>query len=168
MTARTARPAAAALLAAAVLSLVSAGLHAQTTVPAARPEPSVSNDRSVSKAWERAHRASKIIGTDVRNRQGQRIGDVKDVVLDPNGTIAYAVVSTGGFLGVGDRLHAIPWTALQKDDDRGYFVLDIDKQRLGQAPGFDSKHWPDMAEERWNSQNRSFYATPPGGPAAPR
>lgn len=117
-------------------------------------------DRASEKAWERTHRASKMIGTDVRNRQGQKIGDVKDVVLDANGQIAYTVVSTGGFLGVGDRLHAIPWTALQKDTSSNHFVLDMDKQRLKDAPGFDSKHWPNFADEHWNTENRNHYANP--------
>lgn len=117
-------------------------------------------DRQAEKSWERTHRASKIIGTDVRNRQGQKIGDIKDVVLDTNGQIAYTVVSTGGFLGMGDRMHAIPWTALQKDGENNYFVLDIDKERLKKAPGFDSKHWPNMADERWNADTRGYYSTP--------
>lgn len=116
-------------------------------------------DRSQEKAWERTHRASKIIGTDVRNRQGQKIGDIKDVVLDAGGQIAYTVVSTGGFLGVGDRMHAIPWTALQKDGTNNYFVLDMDKERLKSAPGFDSRHWPNMADERWNTDTRNYYST---------
>ncbi|MED5619000.1 PRC-barrel domain-containing protein [Ideonella sp. BN130291] len=117
-------------------------------------------DRNAERGWERTHRVSRIIGTDVRNRQGQKIGDIKDVVLDDRGQIAYAVVSTGGFLGMGDRLHAIPWAALQKDGDKAHLVLDIDKERLKKAPGFDSRHWPNMAEERWNSETRGFYANP--------
>jgi sporulation protein YlmC with PRC-barrel domain len=115
--------------------------------------------QAAEKAWERTHRVSRIIGTDVRNRQGQKIGDIKDVVLDRSGQVAYAVVSTGGFLGVGDRLHAIPWTALQQDGEQNHFVLDIDKQRLGKAPGFDAKHWPNMAEERWNSETAATSAS---------
>jgi hypothetical protein len=59
-----------------------------------------------------------------------------------------------------DRLHAIPWAALQKAGDKHHFVLDIDRERLKKAPGFDSQHWPNMAEERWNSETRGFYGNP--------
>jgi sporulation protein YlmC with PRC-barrel domain len=153
----------------AALLLGGHGATAQNTVSTPADAASASTD-SVTRApqdpghaernWERTHRLSKIIGTDVRNRQGQKIGDIKDVVLDDRGQIAYTVVATGGFLGMGDRLHAIPWAALQKDGATSHFVLDIDKERLKKAPGFDSRHWPNMAEERWNSETRGFYANP--------
>jgi len=118
----------------------------------------------VQQAWDRTHRASKIIGTDVRNRSGQKLGAIKDVVLDSQGNVAYAVVSTGGFLGLRDRMHAIPWQALQTNTGRDHFLLDMDKQQLKQAPGFDSKNWPDMADERWSADVRRHY----GNPGAPR
>jgi sporulation protein YlmC with PRC-barrel domain len=137
--------------------LLGTAAQAGDTAPTAPTAATPADHQAAEKAWERTHRASRIIGTDVRNRQGQKIGDIKDVVLDPDGLVAYAVVSTGGFLGVGDRLHAIPWTALQKDGEQNHFVLDMDKQRLSKAPGFDSKHWPNMAEERWNSETRGYY-----------
>lgn len=112
----------------------------------------VSNDRH----WEHTHRASKIIGIDVRTRQGDKIGDIKDVVLDSAGSVAYAVVSTGGFLGIGDRLHAVPWSALDKRGDKD-FVLDIDKAKLKSAPGFDSRHWPNFSDDQWVQNNRRYY-----------
>ena len=120
-------------------------------------QPQASGSRAAEQAWQRTHRASKILGTRVRNRQGEKIGDIKDLLLDANGHVAYAVVSTGGFLGVADRLHAIPWAALQKSGEGRGFVLDIDRARLGKAPGFDAAHWPDMSDERWNEDTRSRY-----------
>ncbi|MCE2949947.1 MAG: PRC-barrel domain-containing protein [bacterium] len=110
--------------------------------------------------WERRHRASKIIGTNVRNRQGEKIGDVEDIVLDRNGTVAYAVVSTGGFLGIGDRLHAIPWKALQPVANEDHLVLDIDRKRLQAAPGFPANTWPNFNDEKWNADNRRAYPVP--------
>ncbi len=110
--------------------------------------------------WERTHRASRILGMDVRNRQGDKIGEVKDVVLDKNGTIAYAVVSTGGFLGMGDRLHAVPWNALETPSGKKDYILDMDKQRLKTAPSFDSGHWPNFTDEAWAAENRRYYRTP--------
>lgn len=107
--------------------------------------------------WQRNYRATKIIGTDVRNTRGDKIGDIKDLVLDRNGAISYAVISTGGFLGVGDRLHAVPWNVLQSSSGRDYRVLDIEKDRLKSAPGFDSNKWPNVTDEKWGEENRRFY-----------
>jgi sporulation protein YlmC with PRC-barrel domain len=106
--------------------------------------------------WERSHRISKVIGSDVRNKAGEKIGDIRDLVVDDNGTIKLAIVSTGGFLGVGDRMHAVPWDALTlgPNDDH---VLDIDRARLQAAPGFTSKTWPNLGDERWMADNRRYY-----------
>lgn len=128
-----------------------------TMAPAASdPSPHMTG-KSMSE-WERSHRASKIIGTDVRNSKGEKIGDVKDIVLDKNGGVAYAVVSTGGFLGIGDRLHAVPWQSLQMNaSGKDHYILDIDKARLSKVPGFSSKSWPNFADDRWDSENRKYY-----------
>jgi sporulation protein YlmC with PRC-barrel domain len=108
--------------------------------------------------WERGHRGSKIIGTDVRNMRNQKIGEVTDIVLDDNGTVAYAVVATGRFLGMRGKLHAVPWRALQTNaSGRDFFVLDIDKERLAKVPGFETRSWPDFADERWSAENRKHF-----------
>jgi sporulation protein YlmC with PRC-barrel domain len=106
--------------------------------------------------WERSHRLSKIIGSDVRTRSGEKIGDIRDLMMDDHGSIKLAIVSTGGFLGVGDRLHAVPWDALTlgpKDDH----ILDIDKAHLQAAPGFTSKTWPNLGDDHWMADNRRYY-----------
>ena len=106
--------------------------------------------------WERSHRISRLIGSDVRNRSGERIGDIRDLVVDDHGTIKLAIVSTGGFLGVGDRLHAVPWDVLTlgpKDDH----ILDIDKAHLQATPGFTSKTWPNLGDDHWLADNRRYY-----------
>ena len=106
--------------------------------------------------WERSHRVSKIIGSEVRNKSGDKIGDIRDLMVDGNGTIRLAIVSTGGFLGVGDRLHAVPWDVLTlgpKDDH----ILDIDKARLQATPGFTSKTWPNLGDDHWMADNRRYY-----------
>ena len=106
--------------------------------------------------WERSHRVSKIIGSDVRNKSGDKIGDIRDLMVDGSGTIKLAIVSTGGFLGVGDRLHAVPWELLTMgtNDDR---ILDIDKARLQAAPGFTSRTWPNLGDDHWLADNRRYY-----------
>ena len=106
--------------------------------------------------WERSHRVSKIIGSDVRNKAGEKIGDIRDLVVDNNGGIRLAIVSTGGFLGVGDRLHAVPWDAMTlgaRDDH----ILDIDKAHLQNTPGFTSKTWPNLGDDHWMADNRRYY-----------
>jgi sporulation protein YlmC with PRC-barrel domain len=110
-----------------------------------------------SQNWERSHRVSKIIGTDVVNRQGDQIGDVEDIVLDNRGNVAYAVVSTGGFLGVGERWHAVPWRSLNTAGESGKFVLDIDRNRLSEAPGFTRDNWPNVNDPKWTSQNSRYF-----------
>jgi sporulation protein YlmC with PRC-barrel domain len=106
--------------------------------------------------WENLHRVSRILGSDVRTRFGEKIGDIRDIVLDDRGAIRLAIVSTGGFLGVGDRLHAVPWDLLAPGpkDDR---ILDIDKARLQAAPGFTSRNWPNLGDDRWLADNRRYY-----------
>ena len=77
------------------------------------------------------------------------------------GRVAYAVLSFGGILGMGEKLFAIPWSALTLDADQKCFVLDVPKERLEQAPGFDKDHWPSMADENWASQIYAFYNQSP-------
>ncbi|MGZ9030946.1 MAG: PRC-barrel domain-containing protein [Burkholderiaceae bacterium] len=108
-------------------------------------------------AWERMHRASKIMGMDVVNRQGEKVGDIEDIVLDRNGSVAYAIVSTGGFLGVGDKLHAVPWRSLEANAGTGQFTLDVDKEKLGKAPGFDNNGFPDVNDPKWSAENRKHF-----------
>lgn len=75
--------------------------------------------------------------------------------------MAYAVLSFGGFLGVGDKLFAVPWHALELDPDNKCFVLDVEKDRLKNAPGFDKDHWPSMADERWATDLHAHYGSRP-------
>ena len=108
-------------------------------------------------------KGSTFIGSDVENHQGQNLGDIKDVVVDrASGRIAYAVVSFGGFLGVGEKLFAVPWGAFsQPKADKDTFVLDVDKERLKNAPGFDTHNWPQMASQEWVTSLYSYYHVPP-------
>jgi sporulation protein YlmC with PRC-barrel domain len=133
---------------AAILAMSSLPSFAQASAPAQTP--------AERHDWERSHRISKIIGSDVRNKAGEKIGDIRDLMVDANGTIKLAIVSTGGFLGVGDRLHAVPWDVLTlgpKDDH----ILDIDKAHLQATPGFTSKTWPNLGDDRWMADNRRYY-----------
>jgi sporulation protein YlmC with PRC-barrel domain len=112
--------------------------------------------------------ADTLIGDSVVNATDDDLGDIKEIMLDmQTGQVAYAVLSFGGFLGMGDKLFAVPWQALHLDTVNKRFVLDIDKQRLQNAPGFDKDAWPDMADAQWAQHIHSFYGTDPTRPGAP-
>lgn len=103
--------------------------------------------------------ANTITGDEVCNLQDEKLGKIQDVMLDmTNGKIRYAVLASGGFLGIGDRLFAVPWKALKQDKENNRFMLDVDVERLKNAPGFDKDHWPNMADATWNSTVESYYA----------
>ncbi len=103
--------------------------------------------------------ASTITGDEVCNMQEEKLGKIQDVMLDiAEGKIRYVVLASGGFLGMGDRLFAVPWKALKLDKENERFMLDVDVDRLKNAPGFDKDHWPNMADATWNSTVESYYA----------
>jgi sporulation protein YlmC with PRC-barrel domain len=107
-------------------------------------------------------KASAMIGTKVVNPKGEGLGDIKDVVIDPRrGRVAYAVVSFGGFLGMGEKLFAIPFSSFEYNVKKNDYVLDISKERLEAAPGFNPDQWPAMADEKWNRDVYKYYDRTP-------
>jgi sporulation protein YlmC with PRC-barrel domain len=106
--------------------------------------------------------ADTLMGNDVVNQNDESLGDIKEIMLDMrSGRVGYAVLSFGGFLGMGEKLFAVPWNALTLDTEHKRFVLNVDKDRLKDAPGFDKQHWPDMADQAWTSSIHSYYGTKP-------
>jgi sporulation protein YlmC with PRC-barrel domain len=106
------------------------------------------------------YKGSDFIGRKVINPQNENLGKIEDLAIDPHsGRIAYAVLSFGGFLGINDKLFAIPWSSLSHTAD-GKCVLDVDKERLKNAPGFDKSKWPDMANPEWSRSVQDFYRQP--------
>jgi sporulation protein YlmC with PRC-barrel domain len=104
--------------------------------------------------------ADTLIGNDVCNRNGESLGDIKELMIDmSSGQIAYAVMSFGGFLGMGDKLFAVPWQALALDTANKRFTLGVTKDALKDAPGFDKDHWPLMADKTWAGGVHKFYGT---------
>ncbi len=103
--------------------------------------------------------AATITGDDVRNMQDEDLGKIQDIMIDlSDGKIRYVVLASGGFLGMGDRLFAVPWKALVHDPENKRFLLDVAAERLKNAPGFDKDQWPNMADPTWNSTVESYYA----------
>ncbi len=103
-------------------------------------------------------RSSTIVGSAVRNLKGDDLGKISELMIDvATGRIAYAVLAYGGFLGMGDKLFAIPWEALMKRSDERQFVLDLDGEALKTAPGFDRDHYPTTADTNWLSNVYTHY-----------
>lgn len=103
-----------------------------------------------------------LAGNAVVNRDDEELGTLAHIMLDvPGGRIAYAVLGCGGVFGIGERLHAVPWSALELDPERQCFVLDIERQRLDAAPRFDHEHWPTMADPRWATEVHQYYGVRP-------
>lgn len=114
--------------------------------------------------YPQALRASTVIGNKVVNTAGEQLGNLKELVLDlEDGRIAYAVLSFGGFMGMGDKLFAIPWEALLLNPKDQTFILDVEKDVLTEAPGFDKDHWPDNAqyEAGWLLDIYEYYGYSP-------
>ncbi len=102
--------------------------------------------------------ASSLIGDEVVNQMEEDLGDIEEIMLDmKTGNVAYAVLSFGGFMGMGDKLFAVPWNALKLDTVNKRFVFNVDKARLESAPGFDKDDWPDMSDPTWQDQVNTFY-----------
>ncbi|MCU0942469.1 MAG: PRC-barrel domain-containing protein [Hydrogenophaga sp.] len=106
--------------------------------------------------------AHTLNGNDVVNRRGESLGDIKEIMLDMHsGQVAYGVLSFGGFMGMGEKLFAVPWSALKLDPVNKCFVLDVEKERLAKASGFDKNEWPDMADKTWAKGINDFYGQTP-------
>jgi sporulation protein YlmC with PRC-barrel domain len=129
------------------------GIYKHTTI--ASPGPSLMG-------------ADTLIGDNVVNANEEDLGDIKEIMLDmQTGQVAYAVLAFGGFLGMGEKLFAVPWQALHLDTVNKRFVLNVEKERLKTAPGFDKHAWPDMSDMTWASGIHNFYGTDPQRAGAP-
>ena len=102
--------------------------------------------------------ANTLIGEKVHNMHDEHLGDIKEVMLDMRtGKVAYAVLSFGGAFTIGEKLFAVPWSALKLDTvDKG-FVLDVEKHRFEIAPGFASNDWPSMVDQGWADYIHEYY-----------
>ena len=106
--------------------------------------------------------AAKVGGTPVYNRHGERLGTVEDVMLDKrSGRVAYAVMSFGGFLGIGERYHPLPWSLLRYDVELGGYIVDIDRSQLEKAPSYAASEEADWADRNWGKQVSDYYGVRP-------
>jgi len=96
--------------------------------------------------------AERVEGTDVYNLQGEKLGTVDDIMIDKiSGKAIYAIMSFGGFLGIGEKYHPLPWSALTYDERKGGYVVNLDRKQLEGAPNYDMDadfHWtPDYGRQ---------------------
>ena len=106
--------------------------------------------------------ATSLIQDKVVNLAGQDIGRIEELMIDvTTGRVAYAVMSFGGFMGIGNKLFALPWSAVTVDEAKKRFVVNVTRESLDQMPGFDKDHWPDLNDlEYATGVYRQWGATP--------
>lgn len=106
--------------------------------------------------------ASTLMGDTVRNGEGDKLGALAEIVIDlDSGRVSYAVLAGGGFLGMGDKYFAIPWDLLQIDTENKEVIVDVSKEMIQSAPGFDKDNWPSIEDRKWVSDVYSYYGRDP-------
>ena len=106
--------------------------------------------------------SDKVEGTAVYDRQGQKLGSINAVMIDKvSGKVAYAVMSFGGFLGMGDRYHPLPWHVLTYDTGQGGYLIDLDQSLLEGAPTYETTDTPNWSDRSWGQQVHDYYGTRP-------
>jgi sporulation protein YlmC with PRC-barrel domain len=104
--------------------------------------------------------SNKVEGTEVYSRAGEHLGEVHNFMVDKfTGQVSYAVMSFGGFLGIGQRYHALPWEALDYDVEQGGYIVDVDKEKLKSAPSFGSEEDPWLDPE-YPAGIRNYWSSP--------
>jgi hypothetical protein len=130
------------------------------------------DDPNLRVAWRRAHleaaqpatgmnrpmRANVVIGSDIRNPKDEKLGEIKDIVLDPvQQSIAYVLASRGGFLGIGETLVAVRWKDIRVTEDHELYVLNIPKSAFDQAPAVDRASFEKTADPSWRQELDRFW-----------
>ncbi len=163
-----------ALLAASAPKIRAADAQVNANVDLPKTETRVTRDRDADLAVRsdvdrdrekvrHANKASGLLGMEVRNRDNQKLGEIKDLVMENPGKVSYAVLAVGGFLGIGEKLIALPPHTLHVSDAGDYLILNADKAKIQAAPGFAATLWPspnDPDVERFWGDIRAT-----GGPA---
>ncbi len=140
----------------AIICLTCASVSAQQPTTQDAVRPGAANASKLDSKTRGANiRASQLLGLNIQNPQGKSLGEINDLVINTNnGKVRYAAVTYGGFLGMGNKLFAVPFEAFKVEvdpDDRDDYVmvLDITQQQLDGQKGFDQDNWPNMADREW-------------------
>lgn len=106
-------------------------------------------------------KASDLLGMKVEGADGKKLGDIKDMVVDPeDGSIEYVVLDFGGIAGIGDKYFAVPWETVEISSDNKKLLVSTTKKDLKEAPGFDKNHWPDLSDHGQVTTIYEFYEVP--------
>ena len=104
--------------------------------------------------------SDKVQGTNVYNAAGDNLGSIHDIIIDkPSGQVAYAIMSFGGFLGIGESYHPLPWRVLAYDTRLGGYVVDLDRSQLEKAPSYTAANQPDW--DTYRDRVDAYYVIPP-------
>lgn len=102
--------------------------------------------------------SDRVEGTVVYNRAGDRLGTIERVMIDKlSGQVQYAVLSSGGFLGIGETYHPLPWNLLTYDPSQGGYVVDLDRAGLQSAPSYSGANEPNWADREWRQSLGKHY-----------
>lgn len=104
--------------------------------------------------------SEKVDGTAVYDRRGERLGTVHHLMIDKyTGQVVYAVMSFGGFLGIGESYHPLPWKMLNYDTRLGGYVVDLDRSRLERAPSYTSRDVPNWSDRGYTGRIDQYWIT---------
>jgi sporulation protein YlmC with PRC-barrel domain len=107
-------------------------------------------------------RSGTLFGYQVKSPQGEDLGKIEEIMIDMEAKrIAYAIVSFGGFLSLGDKWVPVPWEALTFRPDEKLLILQIEKEKLQKAPNFDKATLPELANRQWGAVIHAYYGYPP-------
>jgi sporulation protein YlmC with PRC-barrel domain len=105
--------------------------------------------------------ATTVKGTDVYNADGEHLGHVDDIVLDKvSGQAEYAIMSFGGFLGIGEKFHPLPWRSLTYDPALAGYVVNVTREQLEAAPSYGLMEEPDWSDPAYAQRLRGYYGYP--------
>ena len=106
--------------------------------------------------------SDKVQGTNVYNAAGDNLGSIHDIMIDkPSGTVAYAIMSFGGFLGIGNQYHPLPWSVLRYDSGKGGYVVNLDKRQLEGAPAYNVDEEPNWGDRTYETKIHDYYGVGP-------
>lgn len=144
-----------------VICISSMALSQQTGQGSSTSNQQSQSNRSTEPQHAAFDKATELIGSTVKNSQGQSIAKVQNLSIDmESGNVAYVILSSGGYLGIGSKeLIAVPWSSFKTGSDQRTLVLDITKQKLEQAPRFSQDKWPNMGDTKWTQQVNNYFGT---------
>ena len=129
-------------------------MQTSTATVTAAPVATDETDRLIS--------SDKVVGTAVYDLRGNHLGSVYSLMVDKiSGQVAYAVMSFGGFLGIGENYHPLPWRLLKYDIRQGGYVVDLDRGRLEGAPSYTASSLPNWADRNYGQRVDEYYGVPP-------